>query len=183
MATTTNFSVRMDSDIKKQCEAMYGELGINLTTCLLYTSFFGGRYCGIGVRAHPRKCTVLVSFRGGFNAPAPVSYTHLGGEVGGDNIHIVAGTHRLFLLLDGQDVYKRQQQDRLCILLADFSPRTQRPNAGGLPGYGKLPYRQYARPVRGSGEGLSLIHIWARSSPPARAGAPPAGRTPPPGRR
>ena len=34
MATTTNFSVRMDSDIKKQCEAMYGELGINLTTAV-----------------------------------------------------------------------------------------------------------------------------------------------------
>ena len=26
MANTTNFSVRMDSDIKKQCEAMYSEL-------------------------------------------------------------------------------------------------------------------------------------------------------------
>ena len=24
--TTTNFSVRMDSDIKKQCEELYGEL-------------------------------------------------------------------------------------------------------------------------------------------------------------
>ena len=34
MATTTNFSVRMDSDIKKQCEAMYGELGINITTAI-----------------------------------------------------------------------------------------------------------------------------------------------------
>ena len=34
MATTTNFSVRMDSDIKKQCEAMYGELGINFTTAI-----------------------------------------------------------------------------------------------------------------------------------------------------
>lgn len=34
MATTTNFSVRMDSEIKKQCEAMYGELGINLTTAI-----------------------------------------------------------------------------------------------------------------------------------------------------
>ena len=32
--TTTNFSVRMDSDIKKQCEAIYGELGINLTTAI-----------------------------------------------------------------------------------------------------------------------------------------------------
>ena len=30
MATTTNFSVRMDGDIKKQCEALYGELGINV---------------------------------------------------------------------------------------------------------------------------------------------------------
>ena len=34
MSTTTNFSVRMDSEIKKQCEAMYGELGINLTTAI-----------------------------------------------------------------------------------------------------------------------------------------------------
>lgn len=34
MANTTNFSVRMDSDIKKQCEALYGELGINLTTAI-----------------------------------------------------------------------------------------------------------------------------------------------------
>lgn len=34
MTNTTNFSVRMDRDIKKQCEAMYGELGINLTTAI-----------------------------------------------------------------------------------------------------------------------------------------------------
>ena len=34
MATTTNFTVHMDSDIKKQCEAIYGELGINLTTAI-----------------------------------------------------------------------------------------------------------------------------------------------------
>ena len=34
MANTTNFSVRMDSDIKKQCETLYGELGINLTTAI-----------------------------------------------------------------------------------------------------------------------------------------------------
>lgn len=32
--TSTNFSVRMDSDIKKQCEALYGELGLNLTTAI-----------------------------------------------------------------------------------------------------------------------------------------------------
>ena len=34
MASTTNFSVRMDSDIKKQCEKLYGELGMNLTTAI-----------------------------------------------------------------------------------------------------------------------------------------------------
>lgn len=31
---TTNFSVRMDKDIKKQCETLYGELGITLTTAI-----------------------------------------------------------------------------------------------------------------------------------------------------
>ncbi len=31
---TTNFSVRLDNDLKKQCEALYGELGINLTTAI-----------------------------------------------------------------------------------------------------------------------------------------------------
>ncbi len=34
MANTTNFSVRMDSNIKKQCEALYSELGMNLTTAI-----------------------------------------------------------------------------------------------------------------------------------------------------
>ena len=34
MANTINFSVRMDSDIKKQCESLYGELGVNLTTAI-----------------------------------------------------------------------------------------------------------------------------------------------------
>ena len=34
MANTTNFSVRMDSDIKKQCEMLYAELGVNLTTAI-----------------------------------------------------------------------------------------------------------------------------------------------------
>ena len=48
---------------------------------------------------------------------------------------------------------RRGQQDRLRILLADFSAGAQRPDAGGFSGYGKLPYRQYARPVRGSGKG------------------------------
>ena len=31
---TTTFSVRMDKDIKSQCETIYGELGINLTTAI-----------------------------------------------------------------------------------------------------------------------------------------------------
>lgn len=34
MANTTNFSIRMDSDIKKQCETLYNELGMNLTTAI-----------------------------------------------------------------------------------------------------------------------------------------------------
>ena len=34
VANTTNFSVRMDCDIKKQCEILYGELGVNLTTAI-----------------------------------------------------------------------------------------------------------------------------------------------------
>ena len=34
MANIINFSVRIDIDIKKQCYAMYGELGINLTTAI-----------------------------------------------------------------------------------------------------------------------------------------------------
>lgn len=34
MANTTNFSVRMDREFKKQCETLYGELGLNLTTAI-----------------------------------------------------------------------------------------------------------------------------------------------------
>ncbi len=34
MAKTTNFSIRMDSDIKKQCEELYGELGLTLTAAI-----------------------------------------------------------------------------------------------------------------------------------------------------
>ena len=34
MATTTNFSVRVDSNVKKQCELLYNELGMNLTTAI-----------------------------------------------------------------------------------------------------------------------------------------------------
>ena len=32
MASSTNISIRMDSDIKTQAEALFGELGMNLTT-------------------------------------------------------------------------------------------------------------------------------------------------------
>lgn len=31
---TISFSVRVDSNIKKQCEGMYGELGIDLNTAI-----------------------------------------------------------------------------------------------------------------------------------------------------
>ena len=41
MATTTNFSVRMDSDIKKQCEAMYGDYVSTLLPLLM--CFFASR--------------------------------------------------------------------------------------------------------------------------------------------
>lgn len=34
MASTTNFSVRMDSEIKKQSERLFSELGMNLTTAI-----------------------------------------------------------------------------------------------------------------------------------------------------
>lgn len=34
MSHTTNFSIRLDSDVKKQCEALYGELGMTLTTAI-----------------------------------------------------------------------------------------------------------------------------------------------------
>lgn len=31
---TTNFSIRVDSDIKEQCEALYSELGLDLATAI-----------------------------------------------------------------------------------------------------------------------------------------------------
>ena len=34
MADTTTFTVRMDRDVKRECEAIYGELGLNLTTAI-----------------------------------------------------------------------------------------------------------------------------------------------------
>ncbi len=34
VGTTGNFSLRMGSGRKKQCEALYGELGVNLTTAI-----------------------------------------------------------------------------------------------------------------------------------------------------
>lgn len=61
MATTTNFCVRMDSDIKKQCEAMYGELGINLTTAInvfLRQSLRVGGFPFDVRMEHPNKETV-----------------------------------------------------------------------------------------------------------------------------
>ena len=61
MANTTNFSVRMDSDLKKKCEALYGELGMNLTTAInvfLRQSLRGGG-CPFEVRLdHPNRETI-----------------------------------------------------------------------------------------------------------------------------
>ncbi len=34
MSQTVNFSVRMDSALKQQCESLYNELGMNLTTAI-----------------------------------------------------------------------------------------------------------------------------------------------------
>ncbi len=34
MGKTVNFSVRMENNIKKQCEALFNELGMNLTTAI-----------------------------------------------------------------------------------------------------------------------------------------------------
>ena len=34
MGNTTNFTVRIDSEIKKQCEEMFGELGVDLATAI-----------------------------------------------------------------------------------------------------------------------------------------------------
>lgn len=61
MANTTNFSVRMDSDIKKQCEMLYGELGMNLTTAInvfLRQSLRAGGFPFDVRLEHPRKETV-----------------------------------------------------------------------------------------------------------------------------
>ena len=34
MDNTTSFNICVDSDILKQCEAMYGELGVDLNTAI-----------------------------------------------------------------------------------------------------------------------------------------------------
>ncbi len=34
MANTVNFSVRLDSELKRECEELFGELGLNLTTAI-----------------------------------------------------------------------------------------------------------------------------------------------------
>ena len=62
MAATTNFSVRMDVDLKKQCENLYGELGINLTTAInvfLRQSLRVGRFPFDVRLEQPNKETIL----------------------------------------------------------------------------------------------------------------------------
>ena len=44
MAPTTNFSVRMDADIKKKCEALYGELGVTAINVFLRQSLRSGGF-------------------------------------------------------------------------------------------------------------------------------------------
>ena len=47
MVNTTSFNICVDSDILKQCEAMYGELGIDLNTAInvfLYRSLCVGGF-------------------------------------------------------------------------------------------------------------------------------------------
>ena len=47
MVNTTSFNICVDSDISKQCEAMYGELGIDLNTAInvfLYRSLCVGGF-------------------------------------------------------------------------------------------------------------------------------------------
>lgn len=34
MANTVNFSIRMDSDLKEDCEELFKDLGLNLTTAI-----------------------------------------------------------------------------------------------------------------------------------------------------
>jgi len=34
MSTSTNVTIRMDSDVKRECEGIYGALGINLSTAI-----------------------------------------------------------------------------------------------------------------------------------------------------
>lgn len=47
MDNTTSFNICVDSDILKQCEAMYGELGVDLNTAInvfLYKSLCVGGF-------------------------------------------------------------------------------------------------------------------------------------------
>lgn len=61
MANTINFSVRMDSEIKKQCESLYNELGFNLTTAInvfLRQSLRVGGFPFDVRLEHPKKETI-----------------------------------------------------------------------------------------------------------------------------
>lgn len=47
MDNTTSFNICVDSDILKQCEAMYGELGVDMNTAInvfLYDSLCEGDF-------------------------------------------------------------------------------------------------------------------------------------------
>ena len=55
--TTTNISIRMDTDIKAQAETLFSELGMNLTTAINVFVRAAIRYGGIPfyVRLNPRR--------------------------------------------------------------------------------------------------------------------------------
>ncbi len=53
--------------------------------------------------------------------------------------------------------FRHGQKIRGCFFLQILAPGAQRPDAGRFSRYGKLPHRQYAHPVRGSGEGHQTI--------------------------
>ena len=60
MANTTNFSVRMDSDIKKQSEALFGELGITAINVFLRQSLRAGGF-PFEVRLEQPNCETIAA--------------------------------------------------------------------------------------------------------------------------
>ena len=47
MASTTNINVRVDKEIKRKAEAIFSELGLNMSTAMNMFLRYSGRYGGI----------------------------------------------------------------------------------------------------------------------------------------